>query len=96
MCWHCLNVLYVHILLFHLQDGCIVQAKWPNLLGDGVVNELAIEEIQYLVKVTHEFRVRLKKMITIKEKVCTMISMHFHKSGTFLRQRTNMRSLHLV
>ena len=33
------------------------------------MNELAIEEIQYLVKVTHEFRVRLKKMISIKEKV---------------------------
>ena len=55
--------------MIYPQDGYIVQAKWPSLLGDGVVNEFAIEEIQYLVKVTHEFRVRLKKMISIKEKV---------------------------
>ena len=71
--WRSSSIIYIliHInILLHLQDGYIIQAKWPSLLGDGVVNELAIEEIQYLVKVTHEFRVRLKKMISIKEKVC--------------------------
>ena len=55
--------------MFYPQDGYIVQANWPSPLGDGAVNELVIEEIQYLVKVTHKFRVRLKKMISIKEKV---------------------------
>ena len=47
--------------MFNPQDGYIAQAKWPSPLGDGTVNELAIEEIQYLVKVTHEFRVRFKE-----------------------------------
>ena len=57
------------------KDGYIVQAKWPNTLGDGAVNELAIEEIQYLVKITHEFRVRLKKMVTVKGKVgCAILN----------------------
>ena len=66
-----INITTLYTYLNHsIKDGCIVQAKWPSTLGDGVVNELAIEEIQYLVKITHEFRVRLKKMITVKEKVC--------------------------
>lgn len=66
------NISCIIYYATYLQDGYIVQAKWPNALGDGVVNELAIEEIQYVVKVTHEFRVRLKKMISIKEKVSVL------------------------
>jgi len=57
-----------------------VQARWPSTLGDGVVNELAIEEIHYIVKITHEFRVRLKKMISVKGKVCVKFNfMHLYK-----------------
>ena len=44
-------------------------ARWPTLLGDGIVNDVAIEAVHHLVKVTHEFRVRLKKMLDMKGKV---------------------------
>lgn len=64
-----------------LKAGYIVQARWPSKIGDGVINELAIEEIQYLVKITHEFRIRLKKMISVKGKVC-----NFKNSCSLIKQ----------
>ena len=45
-----------------------MKARWPTLLGDGAVNEVAIEAVHHLIKVTHEFRVRLKKMLEMKVK----------------------------
>jgi len=45
-----------------------MKARWPTLLGDGAVNEVAIEAAHHLIKVTHEFRVRLKKMLEMKVK----------------------------
>ena len=50
------------------QTDTIMKARWPTLLGDGVVNEVAIEAAHHLIKVTHEFRVRLKKMLEMKVK----------------------------
>ena len=52
-----------------LQTGSIMEAQWPGLLGDGTVNDVAIEAVHHLIKVTHEFRVRLKKMLDMKGKV---------------------------
>ena len=52
-----------------LQTGSIMEARWPALLGDGTVNDVAIEAVHHLIKVTHEFRVRLKKMLDMKAKV---------------------------
>lgn len=46
-----------------------MDASWPALLGNGTVNEVAIEAVHHLIKVTHEFRVRLKKMLDMKAKV---------------------------
>ena len=46
-----------------------MEARWPALLGDGAVNDVAIEAVHHLIKVTHEFRVRLKKMLDMKGKV---------------------------
>ena len=48
-----------------------MEAQWPALLGDGTVNDVAIEAVHHLIKVTHEFRVRLKKMLDMKGKVST-------------------------
>lgn len=50
-----------------------MEAQWPDLLGDGTVNEIAIEAVHHLIKVTHEFRVRLKKMLDMKRKVSNEI-----------------------
>ena len=46
-----------------------MEASWPALLGNGTVNEVAIEAVHHLIKVTHEFRIRLKKMLDMKAKV---------------------------
>ena len=49
-----------------------MEAQWPALLGDGTVNDIAIEAVHHLIKVTHEFRVRLKKMLDMKGKVSNL------------------------
>ena len=46
-----------------------MKTRWPTLLGDGAVNEAAIEAAHHLIKVTHEFRVQLKKMLEMNFKV---------------------------
>ena len=47
------------LLGFSFQSGFIVQAKWPTPLRDGEINEQAIEEIHYLVKVTNELKLKV-------------------------------------
>lgn len=42
-------------------------ARWPELEGE--VDEMLLKEADYLQTVSHEFRVRLKKMMEIREKV---------------------------
>ena len=42
-------------------------ARWPELEGE--VDEMLLKESDYLQAVSHEFRVRLKKMMEIREKV---------------------------
>ena len=42
-------------------------ARWPVLEGE--VSETLLREADYLLTVSHEFRVRLKKMMDIREKV---------------------------
>ena len=42
-------------------------ARWPELEGE--VDEMLLKEADYLLTVSHEFRVRLKKMMEIREKV---------------------------
>ena len=59
----------VGVLFAFCQTGSIMAARWPTLLGDGTVNDVAIEAVHHLIKVTHEFRVRLKKMLDMKGKV---------------------------
>ena len=55
--------------LLGYQTDTIMKARWPTLLGDGAVNEAAIEAAHHLIKVTHEFRVQLKKMLEMNFKV---------------------------
>ena len=45
-----------------------MSAKWPVL--DGEVNETLLKEADYLLTVSHEFRVRLKKIVDMRGKVC--------------------------
>ena len=42
-------------------------ARWPALEGE--VDKTLLKEADYLSTVSHEFRVRLKKMMDIREKV---------------------------
>lgn len=57
-----------HIWELTGETGSIMEASWPALLGNGTVNEVAIEAVHHLIKVTHEFRIRLKKMLDMKAK----------------------------
>lgn len=43
-----------------------MRADWP-VVGD--VNLTLLKEADYLTTVSHEFRVRLKKMVEMREKV---------------------------
>lgn len=64
-----------------------MEARWPALLGDGTVDEVAIEAVHHLIKVTHEFRVRLKKMLDMKAKVS---SKTFQYMKLFCTLHTNL------
>ena len=44
-----------------------MNARWPVV--EGQVNETLLKEADYLLTTAHEFRVRLKKMMDIREKV---------------------------
>ena len=41
-----------------------MRARWPEV---GEVDHTPLKEWQYLIDVTHEFRIRLKKMVEIQE-----------------------------
>ena len=43
-----------------------MHAHWPEV---GVVDLTLLKEADYLTMVSHEFRVRLKKMVEMREKV---------------------------
>ena len=43
-----------------------MHARWPEV---GVVDRTLLKEADYLTTVSHEFRVRLKKMVEMREKV---------------------------
>ena len=45
-----------------------MSARWPEA---DVVDEVILKENQYLTDVTHDFRVRMKKMMELREKVMT-------------------------
>jgi hypothetical protein len=45
-----------------------MHARWPEV---GVVDLTLLKEADYLTTVSHEFRVRLKKMVEMREKVET-------------------------
>lgn len=47
-------------------EKSIMFARWPELEGE--VDEMLLKESDYLQAVSHEFRVRLKKMMEIREK----------------------------
>ena len=58
--------------MFLLQPGSIMSARWPT--QEGEVDETLLKEADYLLAVAHEFRVRLKKMLDIREKVGQALS----------------------
>ena len=70
-CWYLLFSL--------LQPGSIMAARWPVAEE---VNETLLREADYLLAVSHEFRVRLKKMMDLREKVCPSVSTIYIYSGT--------------
>lgn len=43
-------------------------AQWPQYEQ---IDEIILKESQYITDVTHEFRVRIKKMVELQEKVGT-------------------------
>ena len=47
------------------QEGSILNASWP---AEGDVDELLLQSSQYLMNSTHEFRIRIKNMLTAKSK----------------------------
>ena len=54
------------MLLYH-KTTSLMNARWPTA---EVVDELLLKESHYLNEVSHDFRVRIKKMMELKEKVC--------------------------
>jgi leucyl-tRNA synthetase len=50
-----------------IQDTNVVAARWPEV---GVVNHTLIREAEYFNEVVHEFRLRIKKMMDMRGKVC--------------------------
>ena len=48
-----------------------MRARWPEV---GVVDLTLLKEADYLTVVSHEFRVRLKKMVEMREKVIVQAS----------------------
>jgi leucyl-tRNA synthetase len=56
-----------HIWALLGNEGSIMEARWPSLEGE--VNETLLKEGDYLLATAHEFRVRLRKMMDIREKV---------------------------
>lgn len=50
-------------LLF--QPDSIMHAQWPEA---STVDPLLLKESEYLTQVSHEFRVRIKKMVDLREK----------------------------
>ena len=44
-----------------------MSARWPALEGE--ISDTLLREAEYLLNVSHEFRVRLKKMMDLREKV---------------------------
>ena len=49
-----------------LQTGSIMTAQWPHCEQ---IDDILLKESQYITDVTHEFRVRIKKMMELQEKV---------------------------
>lgn len=47
------------------QSGSIMHARWPEAV---TVDTLLLKESEYLTQVSHEFRVRIKKMVDMREK----------------------------
>ena len=47
------------------QSGTIMHARWPETV---MVDTLLLKESEYLTQVSHEFRVRIKKMVDMREK----------------------------
>lgn len=43
-------------------------AQWPQCEQ---IDDIILKESQYITDVTHEFRVRIKKMVELQEKVGT-------------------------
>ena len=67
-------------------------ARWPVLEGE--VSETLLREADYLLTVSHEFRVRLKKMMDIREKVSKDF---FHSvSVTFLKRESTNKHVYLT
>lgn len=44
-----------------------MKARWPDM---GVVDQTLIREAEYFNEVVHEFRLRIKKMMDMRGKVC--------------------------
>lgn len=58
-----------------------MRARWPEV---GVVDHTLLKEAEYLTTVSHEFRVRLKKMVEIRGKVRVRAHAHTHNNYVHL------------
>ena len=58
--------MYMYICTNNNQSESIMAARWPEA---GMVDLTLLKESEYLTNVTHEFRVRLKKMMDMRGKV---------------------------
>ena len=60
-------------------------ARWPVAEE---VNETLLREADYLLAVSHEFRVRLKKMMDLRGKVCYTFAvctrLSYHKGNIYM------------
>ena len=63
-----MSLLVMSLLFLALlpQSGSIMHARWPEVEP---VDQTLLKESEYLTRVCHEFRVRLKRMLEFRGKV---------------------------
>ena len=64
--WKGIQVLCVVGSLLLSQTSTIMSARWPIA---GEVDDVLLKEAAYLTEISHDFRVRIKKMVELRAKV---------------------------
>ena len=82
-CTNCFN----NVCILVMQPKSVMYALWPDV---GPVDDILLQKGKYLVDVSHELRVRLKRMIEIHKKVGDLSYMYICTFYLYLQNHTVM------